>query len=259
MSVIAALLLAVAIADLVGGQIRQVGAHRPWAPTLAGGAVLLLVGIGAGWGSAAGVSLLVVAAAVVLGWQITAARAFSTDTHHWLPLGVLAGGVALLIGLSGFSPAVGGHLEQWLRWSQLPVTDSVDAERLLLIVGLLAVQVSTANVVVRLVLRHVGAMKPSGPQPSDKLRGGRLLGPMERVVIVGLGLAGQLTAASLVIAAKGLIRWPELQKARAAIDLPDAPRRDNEVTIDEVTEYFLVGSFVSWVFALGAVAAAALL
>ena len=40
---------------------------------------------------------------------------------------------------------------------------------------------------------------------------------MERVFIVGLGLAGQLTAASIVVAAKGLLRWPELQsKARAS-------------------------------------------
>ena len=54
----------------------------------------------------------------------------------------------------------------------------------------------------------------SEPQPSDQLRGGRLLGPMERVLILGLGLAGQLTAAGLVIAAKGLIRFPELQAKR---------------------------------------------
>ena len=33
-------------------------------------------------------------------------------------------------------------------------------------------------------------------------------------LIVGLGLAGQLTAASIVVAAKGLLRWPELQAAR---------------------------------------------
>ena len=44
---------------------------------------------------------------------------------------------------------------------------------------------------------------------------------MERVFIVGLGLAGQLTAASIVVAAKGLLRWPELQsKARAGVDPP---------------------------------------
>ena len=82
------------------------------------------------------------------------------------------------------------------------------------------------------------------PQPSDQLRGGRLLGPMERVLILGLGLAGQLTAAGLVIAAKGLIRFPELQSTRNETTTVEA------VGIDEVTEYFLVGSFVSWLVAL---------
>jgi hypothetical protein len=41
-----------------------------------------------------------------------------------------------------------------------------------------------------------------------------------------------------VIAAKGLLRWPELQDAR---------KQDR---IHAVTEYFLVGSFTSWTVAL---------
>ena len=68
---------------------------------------------------------------------------------------------------------------------------------------------------------------------------------MERVLIIGLGLAGQLTAAGLVIAAKGLIRFPELQSKRSDRESVDG------AGIDEVTEYFLVGSFVSWLVALG--------
>ena len=45
---------------------------------------------------------------------------------------------------------------------------------------------------------------------------------MERVFIVGLGLAGQLTAASIVVAAKGLLRWPELQSQAGAGEDPPA-------------------------------------
>lgn len=56
---------------------------------------------------------------------------------------------------------------------------------------------------------------------------------MERVFILGLGLAGQITAASIVIAAKGLIRFPELQSAK---DDTTSVKGDG---IDEVTEYFL--------------------
>ena len=125
------------------------------------------------------------------------------------------------------------------------------------VVGLVLVNLSTANILVRLVLVAVGAMRPvlpdnlatsDDPQPSDRLRGGRLLGPMERVLILGLGLAGQLTAAGLVIAAKGLIRFPELQSKR------DESTTVEAVGIDEVTEYFLVGSFVSWLLALASLA-----
>jgi len=66
----------------------------------------------------------------------------------------------------------------------------------------------------------------------------RLLGPMERLFILGLGLAGNLTAASIVIAAKGLLRFPELQS------------RLDQTRIHRLTEYFLVGSFVSWLVPL---------
>ena len=65
----------------------------------------------------------------------------------------------------------------------------------------------SGNVVVRLVLVATGAMEaaPSVDGADQELRGGRLLGPLERLFILGLGLAGEVTAAGLVIAAKGLI------------------------------------------------------
>lgn len=256
MSVLATLLLGVAIADLAGGQLRRTGIRAAWLPTVVGVLTLGLLGALAGLLDGPGVALVLLAAVTIAAWQYTAARSFATDRFHWLPLAVLGGGAALLLTLAGYAAPVGGPLAHWLGWVGLPGLSAAGPDRVLLVTGLLAVQVSTANVVVRLVLRHVGAMRPSGPQPSDRLRGGRLLGPMERLVIVGLGLAGQVTAASLVIAAKGLIRWPELQQSRAATDHPGFPERTTDITIDEVTEYFLVGSFVSWVIALGAVAIA---
>jgi hypothetical protein len=101
---------------------------------------------------------------------------------------------------------------------------------------------STGNVIVRLVLTATGTVNParvgSIDDPATQLKGGRLLGPMERLFILGLGLAGQLTAASIVIAAKGLLRFPELRSK---------PEQDR---IHRLTEYFLVGSFVSWLVPL---------
>ena len=64
---------------------------------------------------------------------------------------------------------------------------------------------------------------------------------MERLLILALALAGQVTAATVVVAAKGLLRFPELQA-----------RREQE-RIHRLTEYFLVGSFASWLVALGGV------
>lgn len=103
---------------------------------------------------------------------------------------------------------------------------------------------TTGNQLVRLVLGSVGAVRPAGePQPSDRLKGGRLLGPMERLLILGLGLGGQLAAASAVVAAKSIIRFPEINAQKA--------RENGTIGIDDVTEYFLVGSFASWIVALG--------
>lgn len=123
----------------------------------------------------------------------------------------------------------------------------------LLLVGVLLVQLSTGNVLVRLVLGASGTTHPmrSTTGPSPALKGGRLLGPMERVFIVGLGLAGEVTAASIVIAAKGLLRFPELQAAHT-----DGGGGPTGPGIHEVTEYFLVGSFVSWTVSLVALALA---
>ena len=82
---------------------------------------------------------------------------------------------------------------------------------------------------------------------------------MERLVILGLGVAGEFGAAGLVIAAKGLLRFPEIQAAaRTANGGPAAAANGSyaggPAGIDDITEYFLVGSFVSWLIALGSLA-----
>ena len=66
---------------------------------------------------------------------------------------------------------------------------------------------------------------------------------MERLLILGLGLAGQLAVATAVVAAKSIIRFPEINAQKA--------HENGGIGIDEVTEYFLVGSFAGWIVALG--------
>ncbi|QDP96664.1 hypothetical protein FOE78_12750 [Microlunatus elymi] len=242
MSILAVLLIAIGVSDL----FRR-PPFPPWLPLPAGPAMVLLVGLLAGLGTPAEVGLLVLVALICLAWTVLVGRSRTFGSGRRWPLIVMLGGAGLVIGLSGLAGPAGGWLADWLRalpWSGLA---GLEPDRFLLLVGLFLIQLSTGNELVRLVLGGVGAIKPAGqPQAADQLRGGRLLGPLERIFILGLGLTGQVTAAGLVIAAKGLIRFPELSARRS-----DATRI-NGIGIDEVTEYFLLGSFVSWLISLAA-------
>ncbi|HET9021368.1 MAG TPA: hypothetical protein VFN34_05745 [Ornithinibacter sp.] len=252
MTWLAVWLVGVGLADLV----RAGGRPRAVRGSIVVG-VLTVALLVAAAGLTAPVDLVVLAASVVcLGlWVRLSTQSMTTGTGHWPALAALAGGAVLLVGLSGWASPADGPFADWLAWADLPLVGSAPPADVLLVIGVLLVNLATANVIVRLVLVSVGAMRPvphldlgTEPQPSDQLRGGRLLGPMERVLILGLGLAGQLTAAGLVIAAKGLIRFPELQSKR------DENTTVEAVGIDAVTEYFLLGSFLSWLLALGSLA-----
>jgi hypothetical protein len=67
------------------------------------------------------------------------------------------------------------------------------------------------------------------------LTGGRLLGPIERLFVGAMVISGNLTAAAALIAAKGLVRLPEIRS------------RNEQASgvADQVTEYFLIGTFSS--------------
>jgi len=243
MSALAVLLIAVGIGDVCRRLIRVT-----WLPTMVALAVIAACALlGALW-HLGDVPLLVIAAVTSVAWLLLCGRAERAGTHQAVPLAVFGTGVALLILLSGWGSEVGGLIARWSTWADLFGNHPVDPDRLLMIVGVLLVQLATGNQLVRLVLGSVGAVKPVGqPQPSDRLKGGRLLGPMERLLILGLGLGGQLTMATAVVAAKSIIRFPEITAQRDKNGTPG-------LGIDDVTEYFLVGSFASWILAFGGLA-----
>lgn len=86
---------------------------------------------------------------------------------------------------------------------------------------------------------HAGlpAAPPAGSAPeSPPLRGGRYIGPMERVLMVVLGLAQAWAVVAALMAAKGLVRFPEISADRG-----EGSR----------AEEFLVGSLASWGMAAG--------
>lgn len=82
----------------------------------------------------------------------------------------------------------------------------------------------------------VGAVVP-GTDPRNGFKGGRLIGPLERVLVMILTLAAAYPVLAAMLAAKGIVRFPEIS-------------RDGETGAR--AEYFLVGSLVSWVIGLGA-------
>ena len=237
MSWLALLLIGVGVTDLLWSVL-----HRHVVPECVGAAVVVLGFVAAGLTSGADLVAMVCLAAVVVAWGQSVSRAFGGHIAIWTPLAVLGGGVLLTALLSAKAGWPEGLLRDWLDTTAFPVLSGAEPVVALMLVGVALVQMSTGNVLVRLVLGATGTVNPARhgqvDDPETQLKGGRLLGPMERLFIVGLGLAGQPTAAAVVVAAKGLLRFPELSS-----------RRDQE-RIHQLTEYFLVGSFVSWLVAL---------
>lgn len=247
MSVVGIFLVAVGVADLCRRRALPF-----WAPLVAGPLVIIAFGLLAGLGSAAAICLLIGSGLITIAWIVLAGRSRLNALHQAVPLAVLLGGLLVLIIVSPLAGSAHGGLAVWLQATGWPRLVAVRPDRFLLLLGLFLIQLSTGNEIVRLVLAATGTIKPFGePQASDQLRGGRLLGPLERIFVFWLGFAGYATAAGLVIAAKGLIRFPEL----------NARRKGGSVTgvgIDEVTEYFLLGSFLSWLISLAGIGIAAL-
>ncbi len=238
------MLIAMGIADAVRRLTRAV-----WVPAVVAPAVVVACAVLSGLWHLGDLPLLAIAAAAGSGWVVLCARAERTGEHQGAPLAVFGIALTLLIVLSGWASDVGGLVERWVSWVEVPGVGDVSPNRLLMSLGAVLLQFVTGNQLVRLVLSSVGAVKPEGqPQASDRLKGGRLLGPMERLLILGLGLAGQLAAATAVVAAKSIIRFPEINAQKA--------RENGNIGIDDVTEYFLVGSFASWIIALGGLALA---
>jgi hypothetical protein len=187
-----------------------------------------------GWVLASGVATALFAGLVVphLPGPVTGRRAAA------VAYGSIAVGSAALL-LAGPAAGAAPGLTAALVASGLGM---VPPQRILLVVALLVVEISTVNLLVRLLLDLVGV--PASDNEKT-LRGGRVLGPMERLMILGLGAAGSLTGAAIVVAAKAILRFPELRIPRAGDPGYGGP--------SDVTEYFLVGSFASWLAALGAV------
>lgn len=149
-----------------------------------------------------------------------------------LMFGVLVGAFAL----SGSFGASSGPLESWYEDLPFPFVHHASLDQSLVAVAATLFLLAASNQVVRLVLAAAGTPVTRG---ETALKGGRVIGPMERLFVMAMVVFGAATAAAALIAAKGFLRLPEIRS--------EAEQGDGRA--DHVTEYFLIGTFASLLLA----------
>lgn len=227
MTVFALLVLGLGVGDLVAVPgTRQLELTVPWAcgvAAMVAAAVLLGFTTAAAWLAPIG--------AVILAVWLAAARLGSVA-------GLWTASIAAVVAI-----LAGQHVERgaapiahWYAHLDVPALRGVPLDHAILVLAAVLFLVDSSNQVVRLVLRRVD----SGVLAQEtSLKGGRVIGPLERVFILAMAASGNYTAATAVMAAKGILRYPEIAK-----DDPEGER----------AEYVLIGSFVSWALAFAFVA-----
>ena len=238
MGVVGMWLLAIGAGDVVAALSgRPVRGLRAVLGVVAAVLAVAVLAPAVGWSFGPSTLLIVITAITATVWIWARITPLTPGRATLLAWG-FAAALALLVATSRAWPAAGGALQDWLARSTVPAIADAGIDRALVMAGVFAYLMATSNALVRLILAAVGTDTESGEQ---KLRGGRMIGPLERALLFGFGLAGQPTAAALVASAKSLLRFPEISSARG-------------MGIDLVTEYFLVGSLASWALAFAPLA-----
>ena len=190
--------------------------------------------------------------ALALGWLITTSAAIeSRAAAGALPaVGVLVALAAFLI-WDRTALTLDGVIVSWHSTVPSSVINSLPLPALGVGLGVALFAIESSNIIVRAALRPAVAesrtavavvagsrwwSRPTTAAPTVvDLRGGRLIGPVERVLIVTLTLAGALPIVAGLLAAKGIVRFPEIS---------------NDGVGGSKAEYFLVGSLMSWTIAV---------
>jgi hypothetical protein len=252
-------LLALGLADLVAGGLAGSPASFPRAITGIGVAfsAALLVSLALGLSGLTAAQITALSALAASAWILPRVTHRLSQARAQTALGALAGFMILGVFLSGVwaagpASSFGSMLEN-LPYARLA---HLGQQKFVLLTGVLVVLTATGNGFVRAVLAIAGTTAQASEQ---KLRGGRIIGPIERILIFGMAVAGYPTAAALIVSAKSILRFPELSRVASddragfadnGIDAhPESPRGDHP-GIDSLTEYFLLGSLASWLIAL---------
>ncbi|MBT1544867.1 hypothetical protein [Curtobacterium aurantiacum] len=178
-------------------------------------------------------ALLAVAVAVLLLWAPAAdATGFVVEWHRdvgpsfvgAVPLAAIVAGIGSALFLVDSANVVVAQA--------LPAELSPDAQR--------TAAAAASGRPKRFGRRRTGrASDEDDDRPGDRtvtLKGGRMIGPIERLLLAGFSLAGAFPVVAALIAAKGIVRFPEIRRE----------------TTGYQAEYFLIGSLVSWAMAFAA-------
>jgi len=228
MILLSLLLATLGVADLVRPENRASTRLQGIVATVVGGAVLILLASGLAIGSAAW-AVVPVGVVLLVAWILLTPVGIIQTDRPW-PVAGLA--VAAVAALAVPQPGVGqGWLVRWYEGLDIGALADVPVEQFVFGAACVVFLVETANIVVRLMLIGTG---PSVIANEKSLKGGRVLGPIERVFILAMAIGGHYGALSAVVAAKGILRFPEISRDTAG---------------GSRAEYVLVGSFVSWALA----------
>jgi hypothetical protein len=161
--------------------------------------------------------------------------------------GLAAGALGALAWPGTWDVAPRPEVTAWLRTLPIERLQDVDPGRLAWGAGAVLVLLSTSNGLVRATLLIAGTPPPRG---AGGFKGGRYIGAIERILIFGLAVAGEPTAAALVVSAKSILRFPELTQSAQRQSSPAPVENGRAHEVDALTEYFLLGSLSSWALVL---------
>ena len=261
----ALLVLLFAVASVVGGSGRVSGGlsrRSAGARLLVGVPAVVALGVLVGWpvlhlgAGGVAVSVLVATAWLCCGlvsqvWWDKSLRAYQRKRLGWSVseggegrLGpfirlVHAGLLLLAVGLCVVaSQPLGSRAAKMSAVVGVVVLLTVPANRV--VADILAVARHSTQGDGKAVAADREPSQESGKQGEmeSSMRGGRWIGPLERILILLLASVESPATIAAIVAAKGVIRFPEISQDKAG----------------QKAEEFLIGSFVSWILAvLGAV------
>ena len=226
-------LIAVGAVDLVRQFVRP--PYRRFVLLGTGLAIIVVGVLSAAWLPA----ILAIAIAAAWIWLFPLGERARASFWPAIALAIVCGVFVAVLGPRGDAGFIGGS------WQLATPIGELTFDHTLLLIGALFIVLESGNVIVRasLMAEMPSAMTAAGADPGDDgvqaarpaLKGGRLIGPLERIVVFALTLAGIYSLLAAVLAAKGIVRFPEISR--------DGDSGDR-------AEYFLIGSLVSWVVAL---------